>query len=143
MLRYDISDKILNKNKQALMITPTIIKNIKESLRYFGFSHHADIIHYLIKKDQLWHIDLFMIDVLKLTKKYDGGKEFERVEREVRTEKDELKKNYEKIKIDYKDNARIKTKFIENLGYIIAYELFLDIKGKIPGSLFYENLSNS
>lgn len=135
MLRYEISEEILNKNPQKLIATPITIKDIKESLRYFGVEIEANYIHFLIKDKILWHIDNIIIKILELTKKYDGGTEYERTIREIMSYKKEMEKQVKKYDFKKKWNK----KFVENLAYVIAYELYFKKETGIPVSLYYEN----
>lgn len=140
MLRYDLSDIILKKVSKSLMIHPIIVKDIKGFMRYFNIKPEVDYIHYLIKTNELWHIDEIIIQVIKLTKSYDGGKEYRRRENEIRSEIDYIKTNLKTIKIDKEKEKEFKKKLKENLGMVLAYQLYGAGDKSYPVSLYYSKI---
>ncbi|MHA1284754.1 MAG: hypothetical protein ACTSQP_19815 [Promethearchaeota archaeon] len=122
MLRYEISDQILGNQNQNLIISPEILIEIKKLLRYFDFSKEADIIHFLIKRFELWYIDNIIFKILELTKSYDGGKEWERTQNELKSYAKELERDKDLYYEDFK--RKWKRKFIEILAYVLAYRIY-------------------
>ncbi len=132
MLRYDISDI-------PLMIHPTIIRDIKSALRYFGFTPEVEYIHYLIKQNILWHLDIIIKSVILRSKSYDGGKEYRRREKEVLIEKNSIEKMKKELPLLYnQEDNPLRRKCIENLGFVLAYDLYGAGDISIPVSMFYK-----
>ncbi|KKL92423.1 hypothetical protein LCGC14_1884830, partial [marine sediment metagenome] len=144
MLRYDLSDIILKKNTKSLMIHPNIVKDIKGLMRYFDIKPEVDYIHYLIKTNEIWHIDDIIVQVLKLTKSYDGGKEYRRRGNELRGELDYIKTNLKIIKVDTEKEKDFRKKLTENLGMVLAYQVYGAGEKSYPVYLYYNaNKMNS
>jgi len=134
-LRFEIRDLILDKNQDRiqLMLHPSIINEIRDLLRKFEFFHDANIINAFIEQKLLYQIDDLLIRVMKLTREYDRGKEWKKIQNECGEALRQLR--------DVRDfnfpNVELKKKFIENLDWVLAYELFFKREGKYPVNVYY------
>lgn len=134
-LRFEVRDIILEESPKTiqLMLDPSIINEIRDLLRKFDFFHDASILNAFIEQKLLYQIDNLLIRVIRLTKIYDRGKEWEKLQNEC----DEALRQL----IEFSDfsipNDELKHKFIKNLDWVLAYELFLKKEGKYPVSAYY------
>lgn len=134
-LRFEIKDIILDniQDKIQLMLHPSIINEIRDLLRKFEFFHDANIINAYIEQKQLYQIDNLLIRILNLTKKYDRGREWKK----VRSECTEALRLLNEVSDFTIPNQELKNKFIENLDWVLAYELFFEKEGKYPVTVYY------
>ena len=75
--------------------------------------------------------------MIKLTKTYDGGKEYRKRENELRSEIDYIKTNLKSIKLDKEKEKDFKKKLTENLGMVLAYQLYGAGEKSYPVYLYY------
>ena len=134
-LRFEIRDLILDntQNNFHLMLHPVIINEIRDLLRKFEFFHDADILNAFIEQKLLYQIDDLLIRALKLTKEYDRGREWKRIQSEC-AEALRLLKNISDFDIH---NQILRVKFTENLDWVLGYELFFKKEGKLPVTVYY------
>jgi len=134
-LRFEIKDIILDniQDKIQLMLHPSIINEIRDLLRKFEFFHDANIINAFIEQKLLYQIDNLLIRVLNLTKQYDRGREWKK----VRSECTEALRLLNEVSDFTIPNQELKNKFIENLDWVLAYELFFEKEGKYPVTVYY------
>ncbi|MHA1756262.1 MAG: hypothetical protein ACTSVV_05790 [Promethearchaeota archaeon] len=136
MIRYEISEKILNKStlsKPILINSAETLIKIKELLRYFNYHQEANTIHYIIKQNRLYIIDHIIIRLLKDSKNLDHGKEFNRTMNEISSYKSDLERDLgsENFEKDYNP------KFIENFAYVLVYHFCFEKIITIPVQFYY------
>lgn len=134
-LRFEIKDIILYniQDKIQLMLHPSIINEIRDLLRKFEFFHDANIINAFIEQKLLYQIDNLLIRVLNLTKKYDRGREWKKVQSEC----NEALRLLNEVTDFTIPNQELRNKFVENLDWVLAYELFFEKEGKYPVTVYY------
>lgn len=115
------------------MLHPLIINEIRDLLRKFEFFHEANIINAFIEQRLLYQIDLLLIHALTLTKEYDRGREWKKVKNEC----GEALRLLEGVSDFSIPNVELKQKFINNLDWVLAYELFFEKEGKYPVIIYY------
>lgn len=134
-LRFEVRDIILEdtQDKIQLMLHPFIINEIRDLLRKFEFFHEANILNAFIDQKLLYQLDLLLISILKLTKEYDRGKEWNKIKNECA---EALRMLDEVPSFDIGDEG-LRNKFIENLDWVLAYELFFEKEDKYPVTVYY------
>ena len=135
-LRFDIRDINLGTEKViSLMLDPNIIDKTRDLLRKFDLFHDAAILNAFIDRKLLYQIDFLLIKVIKLTKSYDKGKGWNKLKNECYDAINELE-NLDDLDFT---KEKLKQKFIENLDWVLAHELFFEKEGKKPTSYYYSN----
>jgi len=134
-LRFEIKDLILGMGlKQIhLILNPSIINKIRDLLRKFDFFHEASILNAFIEQKLLYQVDILLIEVIKLTKSYDNGKQWKKLQNECEEALSQLKE----VRDFSIPNEKLKNKFIENLDWILAYELFFKKENKYSAIVYY------
>ena len=146
-LRKKFGRAIIEKEKDPLLaIDPMILEDIKYLLRNFGLFFYADNLNEFLERSKLFQIDALVIQIIKVIKKYDKGKDY-----------DSLKNNYETKRILKKINLfnapteqteeekeELRSNFLKDIMWVLIYQLFYDKANLYPAfSYYYKELDTS
>lgn len=129
--------------RNAIVLNPIILNNMKTDLIKFKFTNEAELLDEFINIKMLYQIDNLLIRIIKLTKKYDKGVYYESLEKNEETNyiKKELTNYQPKSPISIDVKKYLIKKFINNVLWVITYNLFFDLEDKCPASIIYHDLS--
>lgn len=129
--------------REAIVLSPIILNDIKKELRRFKFTNEADLLDEFLNMKLLYQIDILLIKIIELTKDYDKGFFYESLEINEQTKfiigKLESIKPKPPLSIEIK-NFLIE-KFLNEVLWIITYKLFFNLESKCPATIIYYDLS--
>lgn len=136
-----IEDQDIN-DRRAFILDPIILNEIKKQLRNYNFTsnvNYADILDELLRYKALYQIDLLLIEIIKLIRKYDNGRDYESLKKNFETEYilKELNNLNPPNLLLANEKEELKKNFINNILWVITYELFYEKEGKYPALIFY------
>jgi len=139
-LRKKFGRAIIEKEENPLLtMDPMILEDVKYLLRNFGLYFYADNLNEILEESKLFQIDALIIQIIKVIKKYDKGKDY-----------NSLKNNYETKRILKKINLfntpseqteeekeELRNNFLKDIMWVLVYQLFYDKAILYPAFSYY------
>jgi hypothetical protein len=116
-----------------------ILEDIKYLLRNFGLYFYADSLNEILEKSKLFQIDALIINIIKVIKKYDKGKDYTSLRNNY-----ESKRILKKIKLfndpseqTEEEREELKNNFLKEIMWVLVYQLFYDRAKSYPAFSYY------